>query len=72
MENNVISLRAKYATMRLKRLHKELLVIDETLRRADLDPSQREFLKRSKRSKVQAASRWAGIISEEEAKGAKV
>jgi type II secretory pathway component HofQ len=66
---DVISLRAKYATMRLKKLHAELLTIDDKLRRADLDPSQREFLKRSKRSKVQAASRWAGIIETEEAKG---
>jgi hypothetical protein len=66
---DVISLRARYATMRLKKLHAELLSIEATLRRDDLAFGQREFLKRSKRSKVQSASRWAGIIIEEEAKG---
>ena len=55
------ALRIDYARKRLKKLHAEMLAIDGKLRN-DLPRETRDLLQKAKRSKTQAASRWAEII----------
>jgi hypothetical protein len=55
-------LRIDYARKRLKKLHAEMLAIDEQLGKDDLPRATRDLLKAAKRSKVQSAARWAEMI----------
>lgn len=54
-------LRIDYARKRLKKLHAEMLAIGEQLNK-DLPRETRDLLTRARRSKVQAAARWAETI----------
>jgi hypothetical protein len=58
------SIRIDYARMRLKKIHAEMLVMDEQLRDDNLPPHVRRILVGAKRNKVLAASRWAQLITD--------